>query len=167
MLEEKKIRLFTDGPGIVLYSPGNMTGISEGEDYFSKEFSSPGQVSGHIQRGDIIGFNTGSSGEYIIKSREGYPSEEVLQEYPIALRLVLDVRGGEVAVIDLLWLSEWSDIVPDEQKLKLTDGIYHVTVLTKRPASGTWGDNQDILLYFNQINEMPEMTWKGVPYLFR
>ena len=167
MLEEKEIRLTTDGPGIVLYSPGNMVGIPEGEDYFAKEFTSPEQVSEHIQRGDIIGFNTGSSGEYIIKSREGYPYEEVLQEYPIAIRLALDVRGGEVAVIDLSWLSEWSDIVPDEQKLKLTDGIYHVTVLTKSPASGTWGDNQDILLYFKQINEMPEMTWKGVPYLFR
>ncbi len=80
---------------------------------------------------------------------------------------MLDVKGGKVYVIDLLWLTEWSDEVPEEQTILLDDGIYHVTVLTRKPESGIWGDDQEIYLYFQVIDEMPEMMWKGVPYLFK
>ena len=161
-----EFNLLTDGAGIVLYSAGAIK-CNEGEYFFQKEFSSPDKVAEHIAKGDIIGFNTGSSGEYRIKVREGYPSEQIISEYPVAIRLALDVKGGKVYVIDLLWLTEWSDVVPEEQTIALDDGIYHVTVLTRKPESGIWGDDQEIYLYFQAIDEMPQMMWKGVPYLFK
>ena len=98
---DQEIKLTTDGPGIVMYSDANMNYVSEGEDFFSKEFSASEKVAEHIQKGDIIGFNTGSPGVFDITVRTGYPSAKMLEEYPIAIRLALDVKGGSVSVIDL------------------------------------------------------------------
>ena len=55
---------------------------------------------------------------------------------------------------------------PQDQILSLPDGYYHITACTKRPESGYRGDDQIICLYFNKLEEMPELTWPGVPYLF-
>lgn len=162
----KNFQLTIDGLGIVIYSNQAMNYIQEGEDYFSKEFATPEKVANHIKKGDIIGFNTGSSGKYNIKVRYGYPDKNILDDYPVAIRLALDVKGNEVSFIDLYWLMEWSDFVPDEQKIMVHEGIYHVTVLTRKPSSGIWGDNQEIYFYMNKIDEMPELQWDGVPLLF-
>ena len=77
--------------GIVIYSNKSMMNIPEGENYFMLEFSSPQKVAEHIKKGDIIGFNTGSAGSYVLHLKEGYPSKEFLEEYPIAVRLALNV----------------------------------------------------------------------------
>ena len=166
IFHEQEINLTTDGPGIVLYSDANMDYVSEGEDFFSKEFMASEKVAEHIQKGDIIGFNTGSPGTFDITVRTGYPSEKMLKEYPIAIRLALDVKGGSVSVIDLFWLTEWSRDVPEEQKIIMPDGIYHVTVITRKPESNIWGDNQQIFMYFNRLDETPQLKWSGVPSLF-
>lgn len=158
--------LVIDGMGIVLYSDGVVNDIEEGENYFSKEFSTPEQVAKHIKKGDIIGFNTGSSGSYSIKFRSGYPNEEIEQKFPISIRLAINVKGRKLSVIDLFWLMEWSNDCPIEQQLLIDDGIYHLTVSTVRPKSGTWGDNQEIYIHLNKLDEMPELTWTGVPQLF-
>ncbi len=96
----------------------------------------------------------------------GYPSEDVLKEYPVSIRLGLDVRGGSVQFCDLFWLSNWNPDFPQDQIVAMPDGCYHVTVCTGLPESGYWGENQTILLYFHKVDTMPELTWKGVPYLF-
>ena len=158
--------LTTDGAGIVLYSDNAIT-FEEGEDFFSKEFSTPDKVAEHLAKGDIIGFNTGSSGDFVIKIRNGYPSEKMLAEYPIAIRLAIEVKGGRVNIMDVLWLSEWSDTVPEEQSFMIEDGFYHVTVMTKKPDTGIWGDDQEIFMFFEEIEGMPTMAWKGVPQLFK
>lgn len=41
----------------------------------------------HVKKGDIVGFGTGTSGNFTLKFREGYPEEQLLMEYPVALRL--------------------------------------------------------------------------------
>lgn len=61
---------------------------------------------------------------------------------------------------------EWSDYVPEEQTLDVEVGVYHVTVLTRRPDSGVLGDNQDLYIYFEKIEEMPDLKWDAVPQLF-
>ena len=81
---EQVLTLSTDGLGIVMYSDVNMSYVSEGEDFFSKEFQNPDNVAEHIRKGDIIGFNTGSSGTYNITVRTGYPSEKVLEDLEAA-----------------------------------------------------------------------------------
>ncbi|RKM58186.1 hypothetical protein D6853_01210 [Butyrivibrio sp. X503] len=162
---ELQLNISTDGPGIVLYSDKAIK-CSEGEDFFSKEFNTPEKVAEHLKKGDIIGFNTGGPGQFVLKIREGYPSEQTISDYLTAIRLALEVIGGKVNIIDVYWLSEWSDEVPDEQTVAMEDGFYYVTVLTKKPSSGIYGDNQEILLYFKLIEEMPILTWTGIPQLF-
>ena len=49
--------------------------------------------------------------------------------------------------------------------IRLVDGFYHLTVLTKKPDSGVWGDDQRVLLYWNPLPEMPELMWRGAPLL--
>ncbi|WP_317368834.1 hypothetical protein [uncultured Tyzzerella sp.] len=162
----KNIELDIDGMGIVIYSNKNMSYVNEGEDFFKKEFSTPTKVVEHIKKGDIVGFNTGSGGKYNIKIREGYPSEGINNEFPVSIRLAIDVKGNVLSFIDLYWLTEWSNNIPEEQQIFVEEGIYHLTILTMKPISGIWGDNQDIYIYMNKINCMPELNWNGVPQLF-
>ena len=160
------VDLMIDGMGMVLYSDGAVIHIAEGENYFQKEFSTPEQVAEHLKKGDIIGFNTGSAGSYGVKFRSGYPNEQMEQDFPISIRLALQVKGGALSIIDLFWLMEWSKECPSEQQLNLEDGIYHVTVSTAKPMSGIWGDNQEVYIYLNKLDEMPTLTWAGIPQLF-
>lgn len=160
------IDLTIDGMGIVFYSEGSIETIEEGEDYFHKEYDNPQQVAAHLQKGDMVGFCTGSGGNYLLKFRSGYPTLEIEQEFPIAIRLAIDVKGGKLSMIDLFWLLEWSKECPPGQQFEIEDGIYHMTVLTAKPSSGLWGDNQIIYIYFNKLDSMPKLTWTGVPLLF-
>lgn len=154
-----------DGMGLVLYSEGAVQDLVEGENFFEREYSTPQQVAAHIKKGDIVGFCTGSGGRYHIKFREGYPDESVSGQYPVGIRLALEVKGGKISIIDLFWLMEWTRDCPKEQQLCVEDGIYHLTVLTARPASGIWGDDQEIYVYMQKLDAMPELTWDGVPQL--
>lgn len=156
-----------DGMGIVFYSAHAVKDIAEGEDYLEKEFSTPEQVACHIKKGDIIGFNTGSGGEYTLRFREGYPDNKIDKQYPISIRLAIDIKGGKLCVIDLFWLMDWNKDCPSEQQIELEDGIYHVTLCTAKPESGIWGDDQVIYVYLNKLEEMPKLTWTGVPQLYR
>jgi len=154
------------GMGIVLYSPGVMNHVPEGEDFLAGEFEEPEQAAAHIRNGDITGFCTGSGGGFVLKFREGYPDKDIREQFPIAVRLAVRVAGGSLAAVDLFWLMDWSDEVPDEQKVLLEDGIYHVTVSTARPESGIWGDNQVIFIHLSKLEEMPALSWQGVPQLY-
>ena len=162
----KEIFLEIEGMGIVFYSNEAMADIAEGDNFFNKEFASPQNVAEHIKKGDIIGVNVGSSGSYYLHIRQGYPSEEMIRDYPIGVRLALNVIGDRVSFIDLYWLMEWSEFVPEEQTIEIEEGIYHISIVTRKPMSGVWGDNQDIYIYFEKIAKMPELTWDSVPLLF-
>lgn len=160
------VEVVIDGMGFVLYSEGVVKNIREGEDFFNREYATPEQVASHIKKGDIVGFNTGSGGKFNIKFRTGYPSIEIDEKYPISIRLAIDVKGGKLSIIDLFWLMEWSSDCPAEQQIDIEDGVYHMTISTARPKSNIWGDDQDIYIYLNKIEKMPELTWTGVPELF-
>lgn len=60
---------------------------------------------------------------------------------------------------------EFNPECPEDQVLYLEDGFYHITLNTKMPDSGIWGDDQVIYLYFNKIKKMPELSWEGIPML--
>ena len=106
-------KLNIDGMGIVLYSDEAVKHIKQGENYFAKEYATPEQVAMHIQKGDIVGFSTGSSGEYNIKTRTGYPDKETEEQYPISIRLAIDIKGGSLSIIDLFWLMDWDADCPN------------------------------------------------------
>ena len=163
--EEKDIHLVIDGMGIVFYSPKTNQNILEGSNFFDEEYSKPEDMARHIKKGDVVGFCTGSSGEFIIKFREGYPEENLLAEYPVSIRLGVDIQDETLCVIDLFWLMEWSSECPLEQTISIDSGYYHITVCTRKPDSGIWGDQQIIFVYLNKLDSMPELTWPGVPLL--
>ena len=162
----KDIELPIDGMGIAIYSKGCMTYVKEGSDFFASDFSSPSDMAAHIRKGDITGFCTGSDGDYILKIRNGYPDSELAKEYPVSIRLGLEVRDHTVSFVDIYWLMEWNLDIPSDQQIELEDGFYHLTVLTRLPDEGYWGADQTIYLFFNKLDSMPELAWKGVPQLF-
>ena len=158
--------LSIDGMGIVLFSAEVMKSVIPGSNFLTEEFTNPKQVGAHVRKGDITAFCTGTGGDFILWFRNGYPDSNAEKEFPVMIRLALEVRGGSLQFCDLFWLSDWNTDFPQEQILSLPDGYYHITACTRRPESGYWGDDQIICLYFNKLEEMPELTWPGVPCLF-
>lgn len=161
------IDLSIDGMGIVFYSDGAVKNIKRGEDFLENEYGDPNQVAEHIRKGDIVGFCTGSGGEYILKFRDGYPSDEIDEQYPISIRLAIVIEGGRLCIKDLFWLMDWNPECPEDQQIKLGNGVYHITLNTKLPESGVYGDDQEIYVYLNKVDKMPELMWEGVPQLFQ
>jgi hypothetical protein len=163
--QEKDIDLMIDGLGIVFYSPETNKNIPEGYDFFGEEYEKPEDVIKHIKKGDVVGFCTGTSGDFTLKFREGYPDEKILTEYPVALRLGIDIQDEKLCVIDLYWLMDWNSECPIEQIIPIDSGYYHITLCTRQPDSGVWGDEQTIFVYLNKLDSMPELKYLGVPTL--
>lgn len=155
-----------EGMGMIFYSQGAVSEIHNGDDFFHKDYETPQQVAAHLSKGDIVGFCTGSGGEYLLKFRYGYPSQDIDKEYPITIRLAINIDGGNLYVDDLFSLLEWNSDYDSKHKLLLDDGIYHITLCTNKPKSGIWGDNQVIYVYLNRLETMPKLMWTGVPFLF-
>lgn len=106
--EERDIALSIDGMGIVFFSPETNKDIPEGMNFLDEEYSAPEDVARHIKKGDVVGFCTGTGGDFILKFREGYPTDELLEEQDVAIRLGIDLQDDKLCRIDLFWLSEWS-----------------------------------------------------------
>ncbi len=164
---DKEMRLQIDGMGIVLYSAKTMDSVEPGYDFLEQEFTEPQQVAEHIMKGDITGFCTGTGGDFDLKFIMRGPTAEEENSFPLAIRLGLEVRGGSIQFCDLFWLSSWnSSNFPEEQVLPMEDGFYELTVCTRCPDSGYWGDEQTICIYFRKTESMPKLKWAGVPMLF-
>lgn len=163
---DHEVLLQIEGMGIVFFSAKTMEDVKPGTDFLSEEFEQPQQIAQHINRGDITGFCTGSGGDYHLHFRSGQPTAEEEQQFPIQARLGLDVQGGSIQFCDLFWLMQWDADFPEEQVLPLADGYYEMTICTCRPESEIWGDDQTICIYLNRVDQLPELTWQGVPYLF-
>lgn len=162
----KNIELSIDGMGIAIYSKGCMSYVEEGVNFFNSEFAVPSKVAEHIRKGDITGFCTGSGGDFKLKIREGYPDKALEAEYPVEIRLGLEVRDNNVSFIDIYWLMEWNTEISEDQQIMIEDGFYHLTLLTKLPDEGYWGADQTIYIFFNRLDSMPELAWNDVPQLY-
>lgn len=151
------------GMGIVLHSGGVAATIPEKYDYLRNEYWEATKVAEHIQKGDMVGFSTGSPGNYTLKFRDGYPNNQVESEYPIGIRLGICVDDEKIYIRDLYELLEWNKAC--SKQIKVKNGIYHMTLQTQIPESGIVGDKQIIYVYLNKLDEMPQLMWKGVPQL--
>lgn len=165
-MNEQDMKLSTDGMGIVFFSPETVKEIPEGINFLQTEYQKPADVAEHLKKGDVVGFCTGSGGDFILKFREGYPTDEISQAYPVTARLGIEIKDGRLCAIDLFWLSEWCADCPEAQTVQLPSGFYHITLCTRCPESGCWGDDQTIYVYLNRMEQMPELAWNGVPQLF-
>ena len=162
----RTIELEIAGLGFIIYSPFCTSHILENENYFrSGEFDNPSVVEKQALNGKLVGVSTGTPGNFIFKFCYGYPEEELLTSYEYKLRLCAKVKDNVLCIRDLYELLEWSSECPKEQIVKLEDGIYHITLLSRMPISGILGDNQKILVFLQALNEMPQLRYNGVPTL--
>lgn len=160
---EKDLNIYISGMGIVFHSGGILKEIEEGQDFFETDFNEPEQVANHIKKGDIVGFCTGSGGDYVLKFRKGYPDAGIVEKYPIGARLAIIIDDGKLYIKDLFELMDWSSYC--ENILELENGIYHITLCTQVPPSGIYGDDQEIYVYLQELDEMPLLVWDDVPQL--
>lgn len=82
--------------------------------FLNEEYSEPEDVARHIKKGDVVSFCTGTGGDFTLKFREGYSTDELLEEQDVAIRLGIDLQDDKLCRIDLFWLSEWSGECPPE-----------------------------------------------------
>src|ERR1043165_8722719 len=105
-LTPQRMSLTVDGLGIVFYSPSFALSFQEGEDFLKKEYTHSASVQRYIQSGTIVGFGTGSPGNFELYFRSGYPSDSELSMSQFALRLGAKVTDGVLFFTDLLDLSQ-------------------------------------------------------------
>ncbi|TWT38311.1 hypothetical protein [Blastopirellula retiformator] len=165
VIDGKTICLETAGIGIIFHSPKFAEHISEEEDYLESNYTTEEQVQSHIQQGTIVGFGTGASGTFILHFHAGYPEEQFLLDCDFKLRLAVKCVGGKLCFRDLYDLMDWFSDCPEEQLLDIEDGIYHVTLCSNRPASGYLGDQQEIHVYLQLLDQFPALAKEGIPTL--
>jgi hypothetical protein len=159
----EEIYLSIVGLGIIMYSPFALLHISEGEDYLTSNYILPERVLEHVYRGTIVGFGTGSPGDYVLKFKEGYPVDEQVLASEFKLALGIEVRDAAIVVRDLYDLMDWRSSYPEEQVVHVANGFYHVTLLGNVPSSGILGDDQEIDIYLNKLEKFPALRYGGVP----
>jgi hypothetical protein len=159
------LKLDIEGLGIILYSSFAVASIQKGEDYLTTHYQDDIQIQPHIQNGTIVGFGTGSSGTYLLKVLDGYPPDQMMDQFQYKHRLAIHVKDRTVYIRDLYDLLDWDPHCPPNQTLELEDGIYHITLLSRKPKSGIIGDNQEILMYFQKLDQMPKLATEGIPML--
>ncbi|MDO8329884.1 MAG: hypothetical protein Q7T36_05365 [Fluviicoccus sp.] len=161
----QKFRLDVAGLGLIFYSPFSAAAIQEGEDYLERGFSDPDVVEKQALEGRLVGVSTGTPGRFYLEVFQGYPDDAELEKYAYRLRLGVEVRDRTLCVRDLYDLLKWQSKCPATQVIALTDGFYHVTLLSNDPQSGILGEDQIILVYLQQLPEMPKLKYNGVPTL--
>lgn len=162
---EPIIRLEIAGLGMICYSPPNASHIQRGENYLRGQYKSVEAVQAHLHSGSIVGFGTGSPGTYLLQLREGYPNQAEIDQHPFRLRLGVHCVDGTLVFRDLYSLIHWDPEYEPEQAVSLPRGYYHLTLLTAYPPDGVLGDNQVILVYLQQLNELPPVIVTGIPTL--
>ena len=161
----KKISLFIDGMGMVLYSPFAVKKISAGSDFLTKGLWNPEDVKRQVESCRIVPFCTGSPGHYIINCYEGLPDADYLSKFKYILQLGIIVRNDTVCIRDLFDFIQWEPDCPQEQKITIPSGYYVMTICSSTPASGITGDDQLIEIHFLKIDFFPAAKVNGVPLL--
>lgn len=164
-INRAELTLDIQGMGVIFYSPEFAKHITEGSDYLTPNYTSEQQVQSHVQKGTIVGFDTGSSGRFILRFHTGYPDRSRVLACEFKLRLGLQCVGGVVCFRDLFDLLQWHSLCPERQQIELDEGIYHVTLLSDVPKSGILGDNQWIDVYFMKLDIFPALSMEGIPTL--
>lgn len=161
---ERDFTLQTEANGIAFYSPKTARSIGFGN-FLMDEYTEPDKVASHIKKGDVVGFFTGSSGEYTLKFREGQPPETIKEEYPVSVELGIEIQDKSLCMVGFDSLADWKNLCPDGQRLNIEPGFYQITLNTRCPESEIWGDEQIIYVHLNRVSTMPEVKSEGVPQL--
>lgn len=153
------IHLNVHGFGVLVYSPYAGDQIPPNSNFLVQSFSTPEQVLPFVYEGSLVAFQTGD-GFYHLKLRQGYPDTYLRH----MLRLGVLVKDSTLCFRDMYELYHWSPDCSSDQKLRVDDGHYHLTVCSE----GDFSQNEvEILIYLNPLDEMPKLDFRGgVPVLF-
>lgn len=164
-MNDKEIKLEIQGMGIILYSDFAVKHIKEGENYLQNSYIRPTDVVRHINEGTIVGFCTGSPGEYILRFKEGEPTKEEANSCDFRITLGIEVRDERICIGDLFELIAWEKENKDVEYINVENGYYHIMICSNQPRSGIIGDEQLINIYIKLVEEMPHLNYGGVPML--
>ncbi|MEO8841482.1 MAG: hypothetical protein ABI591_11745 [Kofleriaceae bacterium] len=153
------------GPGLVIYSPFAMADVASGTHFLEERFSEMEDVGAFIRAGTLAGFNMGSPGTYHLDLQLGVLDVPNIAAYPWWIRLALEVRDQTVCVRDLYDFSRWKPACPKAQTFTIPNGYYRLAVGTRPSDSEIVGDDQDIMVVFEPVLELPALTWESVPFL--
>lgn len=164
-MNKKQFQISISGLGIIFYSPQSVKHIEEGEDYLGEHYSIPQDVIKHIYEGSIVGIATGTPGDFYLNIYQSIQPdiENIAPDY--ALKLCLKVTDNVVYFRDLYVLLSWEKESETDIQLNIENGYYEVIVCSWLPKSGIRGKNQQIDMYFNKTETLPELHYEGVPAL--
>lgn len=162
-MEEKDILIITEGMGIIIYSDFAVRRIKQGENFLNTHYWAIQDVIKEINSGGIVGVCLENHGEYILKIREGFPSDEQIDNSKFKLRLSLKVEGNKIYIRDLYDLITWDVNCNDSQVVKLENGFYSIYMLGNMPNVGQFGDSQTIYMYFVKEKDFNATNYKGIP----
>lgn len=164
-IEPDNIHLAISGLGIIFSSPSAVAHIPERADYLTSSFRRAKQVADHVNTGGLVAFETASPGEFQLRFHAGSPGADRISKYEFQLQLPLKVDQNQICFRDLYDLMDWTSRCPDSQTVHVDDGYYLVTIGTNLPESGVLGDHQEIDLYFQPVDHLPDLQFEGVPPL--
>lgn len=163
----KKEEIEIDGLGFIIYSEGATNHIKENENYLENSFTRGKDVIGSINRGEIIGISTGSSGECVFEFREGEPKPNFYENHDFAFQVPLNVEGGKIIIRDLYDLLNWTKEVPSNQVLEVEDGLYSIIVVGSLQDVDYCLRTKDIYLFLVKDDDAFMAQWNEIPCLFR
>lgn len=162
-MEEKDIIIKIAGMGFIIYSDFAVERIKKGENFLGAHYWKPEDVAKEVNSGKILGVCTGDPGTYILKVREGFPCDELIDNTKLKRRLSIKIKGGHIHIRDLYVLMDWDDVCDDSQTIQIDDGYYTILLAGNIPNTGWRGDNQVIYMYFIKDERFMETQYKGVP----
>lgn len=164
-MKKEQLKISITGLGIIFYSPESVKHIREGDNYLEEHYMKPEDVIEHIYAGSIVGVCTGTPGRFLLNIFQNvYPDIDGIDP-DYALKLCLKVTDNIVYFRDLYVLLDWEKEDASEIKVHMENGDYEVIVCSWIPESGIRGDNQQIDIYFNKVDTLPKLRYKGVPSL--
>lgn len=153
------------GLGFIIYSDYAVEKFEEGEDYLEDFFLDGDNVVESINKGEIIGIATGSSGECVFKFLDGEPDGEYWAGHDFSFQVPINVKGGRIIIRDLYDMLEWTSEVPMEQTLEVEDGLYSIIVVGSLQNLGNCIRTKDINLYLVRDEDAFLAQWKSIPRL--
>ena len=160
-----KLTFHIAGPGIVIYSPFAMAHVAPGTNFLEESLTELEDVGELVRAGQLAGFNMGSPGTYHLTLMLGTLDVPTIARYPWWIELSLEARGETVCVRDLFDFSHWRPECPADQTFTTPDSCYRVMAGTRPSDSAIVGDDQDIMVVFEPVSELPTLTWHSVPFL--
>ncbi len=166
MMREKDINLEVTGMGMILYSDHAVVKIKKGDNFFADSYSTVEDVLKEVNSGKIVGICLETPGQYIIKVREGFPSDELIDNSKFKLRLSIEVdEQNRIYVRNLDDLSDWEAACDSSQIVDVEKGYYTVLLLSNMPNIGYFGDEQEIYMYLERDDVFITPHFKGIPNL--